>query len=113
MAQNNQELCACFCDKCVKFGERYTFVCRKTLYNHERQNPLVCQQRRELYCREMKISKGKNIGCYTRCVQEIFISIVFNTVVCNQASSEAFEVDCDVTMGDDEDMESEQGKLQL
>lgn len=61
----------------------------------------------------MKLSKGKKIGCYTRCVQEIFISVVFNTVVCNQASSEASEVDCDVTMGDDEDMESEQGKLQL
>lgn len=53
MALTDSDRKACFCDKCTTRGLRYTFVSRKTRYNHEKSSPLVFKQRRQEYKKEM------------------------------------------------------------
>ncbi|KAI7867223.1 uncharacterized protein EV154DRAFT_488383 [Mucor mucedo] len=44
---------ACFCEKCTTRGLKYTFVSRKTRYNHERDSRIDFKQKRQEYKKEM------------------------------------------------------------
>lgn len=53
MALTDSDRVACFCEKCTTRGLKYTFVSRKTRYNHERDSRIDFKQKRQEYKKEM------------------------------------------------------------